>query len=377
VPRDQNDVPANWLDLREVRRKQRGEAEQRLQVRAGKTLHLITISCNVYLRGADTADPELHVAKSMVRRAAEVLARLEDAIVFNGLPKEKDPPYPVRGKDGRPVVEPLIYRISGGRDLTGLLQAPDTFFHDALIRRKRAGGLTAEQQALKTTFEDLDRKRTELVFAKSEIERAQKVIDDPQADPAQQARAQKHRALAQAAYDEINRALPGAEKAFRQAEAAGAKDIMCVQVRPAGQNDSPIVDAVVAAVEKLENRGHFGPFAAVFGHELFSDATKPVPASLVLPTDRFVPFLDGGPLHRSSTLPDDEGVIIALGGAPVELVLGHDMDLKCLQVTLEPRYVLRVFERFVLRIKELDAVCRITKSLPCLNEKFRPRKAES
>jgi hypothetical protein len=52
--------------------------------------------------------------------------------------------------------------------------------------------------------------------------------------------------------------------------------------------------------------------------------------------------------------------VVALGGQPIELVLARDVDLSFLQVTIEPRYVLRVFERFVLRIKELDSVCRLT-----------------
>ena len=51
------------------------------------------------------------------------------------------------------------------------------------------------------------------------------------------------------------------------------------------------------------------------------------------------------------------GVVVALGGQPIELVLASDIDVRFLQATLEPRYVLRVFERLVLRIKELDAVC--------------------
>ena len=56
----------------------------------------------------------------------------------------------------------------------------------------------------------------------------------------------------------------------------------------------------------------------------------------------------------------DEGVIVALGGSPVELVLACDINVDYLQRTLEGRYVIRVYERFALRIKEFDSVCRIT-----------------
>jgi len=64
-------------------------------------------------------------------------------------------------------------------------------------------------------------------------------------------------------------------------------------------------------------------------------------------------------VHRSGLLPPDRGIVVALGGQPIELVLASDIDVRFLQATLEPRYVLRVFERLVLRIKELDAVCCI------------------
>ena len=80
----------------------------------------------------------------------------------------------------------------------------------------------------------------------------------------------------------------------------------------------------------------------------------------MLPTDRLAEFLDGRRVQRSGVLPTDRGVVVALGGQPIELVLASDIDVRFLQATLEPRYVLRVFERLVLRIKELDAVCCVT-----------------
>ena len=48
----------------------------------------MTLPCNIYLRGSEISDPDLDAAKSMVRRAGEVLGRPEDALVFYGLPPE-------------------------------------------------------------------------------------------------------------------------------------------------------------------------------------------------------------------------------------------------------------------------------------------------
>jgi len=49
-------------------------------------------------------------------------------------------------------------------------------------------------------------------------------------------------------------------------------------------------------------------------------------------------------------------VVVALGGAPVEVVVATDMSIAFLQVTTDPMFVFRVFEKVVLRIKEPDAI---------------------
>jgi hypothetical protein len=49
-------------------------------------------------------------------------------------------------------------------------------------------------------------------------------------------------------------------------------------------------------------------------------------------------------------------VVVALGGAPIELVVATDVSLNALQVTIDPRFVFRVYEKIALRIKEVDAI---------------------
>jgi hypothetical protein len=82
-----------------------------------------------------------------------------------------------------------------------------------------------------------------------------------------------------------------------------------------------------------------------------------------LPQDRILPFLGGGPLLRSSTLnvaPGlGSGVVVALGGEPVELVIATDVCVQFLQVTAEPLFVFRVCEKMALRIKEPEAIIRL------------------
>ena len=117
------------------------------------------------------------------------------------------------------------------------------------------------------------------------------------------------------------------------------------------------------AIGRLEEQGHFGPFAVVLDQNLFLVAQTPS-AALVLAQDRILPFLGGGPLLRSSTLNFApgvaNGVVVALGGEPVELVIATDVCVQFLQVTAEPNFVFRVCEKMALRIKEPEAIIPLT-----------------
>ena len=222
---------------------------QRMVVDDRDVIQLATPQVKVFLRGAQVADPHLTSALEMFRRAANVLARLEDAIVFRGQKDRNEGPKD--GIDGLPA----IWKVSGGMESPGLYCKARQDYPDSGV---------------------------------------------PTLGPA-------------------------------------------------------LVQAVSAKIGELERRGHFGPFAVVLGQDLFLDAQSPT-NSLVLPSDRILPFLGGGPLLRSSTLPNDKGIVVALGAAPIELVIATDVSVRFLQVTTDPRYVFRVYEKMALRIKEDHAV---------------------
>src|SRR5262249_62297568 len=64
------------------------------------------------------ADPDMTSVLAMFRRAANVLARLEDAVVFRGL--VSGPPIAPEG--GAPA--PMIWEITGGGGMHGLWGNP-------------------------------------------------------------------------------------------------------------------------------------------------------------------------------------------------------------------------------------------------------------
>ncbi len=93
----------------------------------------------------------------------------------------------------------------------------------------------------------------------------------------------------------------------------------------------------------------------MLGHAYFQAIQSPN-ISLVLPQDRILPFLGGGPLARCSSLPDDAGLVIALGGAPIELVMATDTPSSFFRPRRTRGLSFRVYEKMVLRIKQKNAV---------------------
>jgi Encapsulating protein for peroxidase len=219
----------------------------------------------VPVRNAQMADPEMSSALALFRRAANVAARLEDAVVFRGL--APDPLNPGGfAPPGGLLGLPRIWQITGALATEGL-------------------------------------------WSRTTPRRWVRIL-----------------------------AQPG--------------------VRPAGQ----LVAAVSGAIGLLEQSGHFGPFAVVLGQGLFLLAQTPDPGSLVFPQDRMIPFLGGGPLLRSSTLDQfstNSGLVMALGGAPIELVVATDVCLQFIQLSLDPVFFFRVAEKIALRIRESEAIIQL------------------
>jgi hypothetical protein len=269
-----------------------------LRIADKNTTQLATLQLNVRVRGEQLADPELGSVLALFRRAANVVARLEDALVFNGFsgydPDEGGAPADV------PYLAPNVGEQIWGGEAAGLL---------------------------------IDGNDWQL----------------PKLTPPSP------------------------------------------NIIPVSDNGNSLVDGVVKAIGQLEGLGHFGPFAVVLSQELFSTAQTPVHVEIIrtfddrvgpssVPQDRIVPFLGGGPFLRSSTLLPHYGLVVALGGAPIELVVATDMSLQFMQVAESLRYpdtsdptrppqmegppyfLFRVYEKVALRIRESAAIVALVPS---------------
>ncbi|MDW6025078.1 encapsulin [Mesorhizobium sp. BAC0120] len=112
-----------------------------------------------------------------------------------------------------------------------------------------------------------------------------------------------------------------------------------------------VVEQVVNAVGLLEDRFNPGPFACILGNRLFEEVHRPTP-NLVLPADRITPMLKGGFLLRSGQMDAGTGVVVSQAGDTIDVVVGTDPVVQFLQRTGQARFLFRVYERFVLRIRD-------------------------
>ena len=112
-----------------------------------------------------------------------------------------------------------------------------------------------------------------------------------------------------------------------------------------------VVTAVVNAMSTLEASSQPAPCACVLGNNLFEAVHEPTPA-LVLPVDRVTPLLKGGPLFRSGQMDQDTGIVVSLAGNSIDIVVGTPPTVQFLQRQANARFLFRVYERFVLRIRD-------------------------
>jgi uncharacterized linocin/CFP29 family protein len=123
-----------------------------------------------------------------------------------------------------------------------------------------------------------------------------------------------------------------------------------------GSHGEALVAQVADGLVQLETAGYIGSYVLILGQDLFTDANTPSPGSLVLPRDRLDGLLAGGPLHRSSVLGKDEGLLLSLGGEPMDRAVALAPRFEFLRIGAKDVRECRVFERFALRLKEPDSV---------------------
>lgn len=150
-----------------------------------------------------------------------------------------------------------------------------------------------------------------------------------------------------------------------------------IPVTPTEANDDPSQNrygentfGTVAKGYSILQRTHYGRDALVLPTNPFADTWAPLKTTLIMPADR-IKGLVGDRFYSTSTLPNEfrksrgdlsivpQGVLVALDGNTMDLVMGMDATTEFMQVDGEGLYRFRVFERFALRLKDPKAVVRL------------------
>jgi uncharacterized linocin/CFP29 family protein len=304
-----------------------------LFVQDTQPLQLSTPQVEVMLRGAQIADPDLTSALIAFRRAASVVARLEDAIILTGQLG------PAQGAPGPRYV---------------------AAYNAAVLAILGRGGAPAARAP---------------AVAAAAVAAARAAVGPAAPPGADAAAAAVGAAVAHAAAQALPAPIPfpvGLPPLWQVRGGQAAEGVLfsaalAERVRwppAAGVAAGPavprslgeaLVTAISGAIGQLEQAFHLGPFACVLDQAFFTAVQTP-DASLVLPQDRIMPFLGGGALMRSSVLPHSTALVIALGGEPIDLVVATDISVCFLQVTTDPHFVFRVYEKIVPRVKQPGAI---------------------
>lgn len=124
----------------------------------------------------------------------------------------------------------------------------------------------------------------------------------------------------------------------------------------------------VAKGYSLLQKNHYGRQALVLPTSIYADTFAPLATTLIMPADRIKGLVDDR-FYGTSSLPDQflsegdprvpVGVLVALDGNTMDLVVGIDTVTAFLQVDNQGLYRFRVFERFALRLKDSSAVVEL------------------
>jgi uncharacterized linocin/CFP29 family protein len=115
--------------------------------------------------------------------------------------------------------------------------------------------------------------------------------------------------------------------------------------------------AIVEATRKLNEHGHFGPYAVVLSPRLYSQLHRIYEKTGVLEIETIRQLASDG-VYQSNRLRGDSGVVVSTGRENMDLAVAMDMVAAYLGAS-RMNHPFRVLEALLLRIKHPDAICTL------------------
>ena len=338
------------------------------------TAALVEIALLVKLSRQQIWEEDLSSALLQFRRSATQLGQLEDWFIFNGTYPSIDgfeaasPKFSAEERK-LPVYRPDLPHLnvpdpSQWARMSGIPE-PIAGVNQNLqlkgMRQRNPGSLGLIEGPRVKQENDLAGKAEPLEQLAKTAEKGAKTAEE-RAKAARETEPAKQEA--EEAEEGAKKAREKAEQAKQQAQQAWGKFPLT--------NDG-LMQAIVDAINSLENNGYVAPYVCVFGRKPFEAAFTPINNSTVLPRDRIEPLIGRELLHASgidipprkldlyqAKLDKEEwrsrGVLISMANEPIDLALAVEATPEFRQVDVEGRYVFSVFERFALRIKDVNAI---------------------
>jgi len=113
--------------------------------------------------------------------------------------------------------------------------------------------------------------------------------------------------------------------------------------------------SVVEATRKLNEHGHYGPYAIALSPKLYSLLHRIYEKTGVLEIETIRQLATDG-VFQSNRLKGDSGVVVSTGRENMDLAVAMDMVAAYLGAS-NMNYPFRVLESLILRIKHPDAIC--------------------
>lgn len=115
--------------------------------------------------------------------------------------------------------------------------------------------------------------------------------------------------------------------------------------------------AIVEATRRLNEAGHYGPYAVILSPRLFSQLHRIFEKTGVLEIETIRQLASDG-VFQSNRLRGDSGVVVSTGRENMDLAVAMDMVAAYLGAS-RMNHPFRVLESLILRIKHPDSICTL------------------
>jgi len=121
-----------------------------------------------------------------------------------------------------------------------------------------------------------------------------------------------------------------------------------------------VFTAVADGIAKLVGKAQAKPYALILPERVYANTfAPPGDQSLVTVAEMIQPLVEGG-FYGTATLPEDRGLLVALGGDPIKLYVGHEAAAEFVQYDKQTSLVFfRVRERVQFVARDPRALVRL------------------